>query len=200
MNLNNFTNKLPCDLIGHQRVLASHQAGRVKLATAGKNQLQIGTWNVRGLNQAGKLANICREMERLNIGVLGLSETFWKDNAEFITTLPNGREFRVITSGGDESRKGVAFVIEKQLWKNVVATHKKSERIISMIVTAQPKDYLILQVYAPTTAEKEEEIDQFYEDINETIKEQGGKKDRVIIIFLFIYLSTKPFNSHWQPL
>ena len=40
----------------------------------------IGTWNVRSLYQAGKLAGIIQEMERINLNLLGISETFWNDN------------------------------------------------------------------------------------------------------------------------
>ena len=34
----------------------------------------IGTWNVRTLHQQGKLENIVREMDRMGLNILGLSE------------------------------------------------------------------------------------------------------------------------------
>jgi len=48
-----------------------HQASVVKLKTT--QNLKIATWNVRTMLQTGKLENIKKEMERLNLNVLGLS-------------------------------------------------------------------------------------------------------------------------------
>ena len=41
----------------------------------GREALKIGTWNVRTLYQLGKLENLRREAESLDIDILGLSET-----------------------------------------------------------------------------------------------------------------------------
>ena len=34
------------------------------------------TWNVRGLRETGKQQMICKELDRLNIHILGLLETY----------------------------------------------------------------------------------------------------------------------------
>ncbi len=39
-----------------------------------KNSLKIGTWNVRTMFQKGKLENIKKEMQRLQVNALGISE------------------------------------------------------------------------------------------------------------------------------
>jgi hypothetical protein len=44
--------------------------------------MKIGTWNVRSM-QSGKMDVIQREMERLEIAVMGLSETRWKGQGHF---------------------------------------------------------------------------------------------------------------------
>lgn len=53
--------------------------GSPGVATTGRvmiNEPQyIGSWNIRGLLQQGKLCQIEREIERCNIKILGLSET-----------------------------------------------------------------------------------------------------------------------------
>lgn len=61
----------------------------------------------------GKLVNISKEMKRMNIELLGLSETFWKYNKEFHTSLPTGKEYKIVTSGEGSHRKGVGFIIRK---------------------------------------------------------------------------------------
>jgi hypothetical protein len=39
---------------------------------------KIGTWNVRTLNQGGKLENLKKEMQKNEVSVLGVSEVRWK--------------------------------------------------------------------------------------------------------------------------
>ena len=47
-----------------------------------KEQYCIGTWNVRSMNQ-GKLEVVKREMARVNINILGISELRWTGKREF---------------------------------------------------------------------------------------------------------------------
>jgi hypothetical protein len=43
---------------------------------------KIGTWNVRTLNQGGKLENLKTEMQKNEVSVLGVSEVRWKGQGE----------------------------------------------------------------------------------------------------------------------
>ena len=43
---------------------------------------KIGTWNVRTLNQGGKLENLKAEMRKNEVSVLGVSEVRWKDKVK----------------------------------------------------------------------------------------------------------------------
>ena len=47
-----------------------------------KEQLCIGTWNVRSMNQ-GKLEVVKQEMERVNIDILEIIELKWTGMGEF---------------------------------------------------------------------------------------------------------------------
>ena len=53
-----------------------NQAGNEKYVTGQqlRRKFRIGTWNVRKLKELGKLNTICREMDRNNIEILGVSE------------------------------------------------------------------------------------------------------------------------------
>ena len=42
----------------------------------------IGTWNIRSMNQ-GKLEVVTREMARVKVGILGISELRWTEMGEF---------------------------------------------------------------------------------------------------------------------
>ena len=62
---------------------AGEVAGR---ASSSKSDCyKFGTWNVRSLFQVGKLAGIVQEMERTDLDLLGISETFCNDSGEFKT-------------------------------------------------------------------------------------------------------------------
>ncbi|KAL4711368.1 hypothetical protein ACJJTC_019209 [Scirpophaga incertulas] len=84
----------------------------------------IGTWNVRGLNQPGKLGIVENEMRRKKVHLLGLSETHWKGQGHFTSELGN----TVYFSGpeGDSSR-GVAFIVPQSLNKCVVGYNPVSD-------------------------------------------------------------------------
>ena len=60
-----------------------------------KDQLKIGTWNVRTLYEKGKFVNVQLEMKRLNIDILGLCEVRWTGAGKISTN-----DYTFINSGG----------------------------------------------------------------------------------------------------
>ena len=143
---------------------------------------KISTWNVRSLYQGRKLANVTKEMIRMNIDVLGVSETFWKDTGDFRYQLPNNEDFRVIFAGGNEHRKGVAFVMRGIAKDSIINYSLKSERIIIVRLLSKPKNLLLCQIYSPTTADSDEEIEKFYEEVEHAINEKKKWDDIVIVM------------------
>ena len=63
-------------------VVAPGQEGYVRQVAPDRHQetvnssrlLKVATWNVRSLYRAGSMNNVMREMERMKIDILGLSE------------------------------------------------------------------------------------------------------------------------------
>ena len=47
-----------------------------------RHSYKIGTWNIRTLNQGGKLENLKTEMQKTDVSVLGVSEVRWKGQGE----------------------------------------------------------------------------------------------------------------------
>ena len=43
---------------------------------------KTGTWNLRTLNQGGKLENLKMEMQKNEVSILGVSEVWWKGQGE----------------------------------------------------------------------------------------------------------------------
>ena len=73
-----------------------------------KEQHSIGTWNVRTMNQ-GKLKVVKKEMVRVNIDILGISEVKWIGMGEL-----NSDNHYIYYCGQESLRKnGVALTVNK---------------------------------------------------------------------------------------
>jgi len=69
--------------------------------------MKNGTWNVRSM-QSGKINIIQREMKRLELTIMGLSETRWKGQGHF-----NWNGYKIIMSGqAEKGRNGVAVMCD----------------------------------------------------------------------------------------
>ena len=115
--------------------------------------LRIGTWNVRTLNQLGKLENLHKEAKSLNIDILGLSETRYI--GEGVVRLDG---YTYIYSGGEEHQHGVGFIIKSSIEKCMLGYWAYSKRNIMIKLKAKPFDIAIIQTYAPTSTHSVEEI------------------------------------------
>jgi hypothetical protein len=92
----------------------------------GTAQQKIGIWNVRTLNQGGKLENFKTEMQKNEVSVLG--EVRWKGQGEI-----RSGDYTVYYSGGERAERGVALVVYNSVVKSVV--NKKivcNDRIIAL--------------------------------------------------------------------
>lgn len=113
-----------------------------------KEKIKMATWNVRGMKTHGKLANIIMEMDRLQIGILGLSETKWSGQARHETT-----EGKILYySGNDQTsdHHGVGVLLSKEISKAVSNFVPLSNRAMLIQLNAKPVNINVIQVYAPT--------------------------------------------------
>ncbi|XP_029637464.1 craniofacial development protein 2-like [Octopus sinensis] len=127
---------------------------------------KIGTWNIKGMN-IGKLDTIQKEMNRLNIDILGVSEVHWTGNGFF-----NSGDHTMYFLGNSKTRQhGVGFVLYKKISKYVESYQTISDRVITIRIKAKPNNITLLQIYARTADAKEDEIEQFYAEIPGAIEE-----------------------------
>jgi exonuclease III len=146
---------------------------------------KIGAWNVRSLGKVGKLANVTLEMKRMGVEIMGVSETCWKGEGNFTTKLPEsegGDRFRVFYSGGEINRKGVGVIVREEGVKSILMCEPISERIMIMRLKVTPINVLIVQIYAPCNEECEEEKDNFYESLDQAIKDHKKGRECLMVM------------------
>ena len=162
---------------------ASNQGRGGKLTTGNqtgmriRNNTVIGTWNVRTLSATGKLYERVHELKRYQWQIIGISEMRWKDNGELRTE--DGH--KVYYSGPtDKHEHGVGFIINNMITNTGMGCQAVSSRIITIRMKATPFNVTIIQVYAPTTDYTDEEVEEFY-DLLQNVINRVEKKDILIV-------------------
>lgn len=128
---------------------------------------RIATWNIQSMYESGKSHNIVQEMKRLNIDVLGLSETRWPSSGECRIL-----DYTVYYSGNDspQHRNGVGIITAPHVQAKVKSFIPFSDRMMLLRLHAFPIDLNIIQLYAPTADKDETTIEEFYEQLEQLVK------------------------------
>ncbi|XP_005096724.1 craniofacial development protein 2-like [Aplysia californica] len=159
-----------------------HQNGGEKYTTdaqkiRARNNISIGTWNVRTLRTAGKLEELTYEMNRYQWAVLGLCEVWWKKFGEI--TKQEGHKL-YFNGEEDTHMNGVGVFIHKDIVNTVMGCRPISSRLITIRFRAVPFNITIIQAYAPTSDYDEQAVEGFYDQIQEVI-DQTPKKYIIVV-------------------
>ncbi|PNF43555.1 hypothetical protein B7P43_G03904 [Cryptotermes secundus] len=136
---------------------------------------KIGTWNVRTLNQAGKLENL--RMDVMPQMYECVSKVWWIGQGEI-----RSGDYTAYYSGGERAERGVAIVVHKSVVRSVVKKIVCNDRIIPLKLKAEPVDILIMQVYMPISEYEDEEVEKLYDTIEEILQEDGRGDTNSIIL------------------
>ena len=129
---------------------------------------KIGTWDIRTLNQGGKLENLKTEMQKNEVFVLSVSEVWWKGQGEI-----RSGDYAVYYSGGEWAERSVAIVVHKSIVRSVVKKIVCNDRIIALNLKVELVSILIMQVYMPTSEYEGDEVEKSYDTIEEILEEDG---------------------------
>ena len=66
-------------------------------------------------------------------------------------------------------RNGVAIMVNKRVQNKVLGCSLKNDRMISVHLQGKPFNITVIQVYAPTSNTKENEVEQFYENLQDLL-------------------------------
>ena len=162
---------------------AVHQDGGVKYATGasskirGRDNITIGTWNTRALRAAGKFQELTHEMDRHKSNILALCKMRWKNYGD--TTTEEGH--KVFFSRKEyEHKHDVGFLVHKGIVNTVMGCRPVSSGLILLLLRAVPFNIRIVQAYAPTSDYGDNEIEEFYDQLQNVIN-QTPNKDTLVV-------------------
>ena len=116
------------------------------------------------MNQ-GKL-KVVKQMTRVNINILGISELRWTGVGEF-----NSDDHYIYYRRQESLRRnGVALIVNKRVQNAVLECNLKNNRMISVRFQGKPFNITIIQVYALTSNAEKAEVEQFYEDLQDLLE------------------------------
>ena len=73
---------------------------------------------------------------------------------------------------GQESprRNGVAIMVNKIIQNRVLGCNLKNDRMISVCLQGKAFNITVIQVYTPTSNAEEDEVEWFYEDLQDLLE------------------------------
>ena len=116
------------------------------------------------MNQ-GKL-EVVKQMARVNIDILGISELKWTGMGEF-----NSDDHYIYYCGQESLRRnGGAIMVNKRILNAVLGCNLKNDRMISVHFQGKLFNITVIQVYAPTSNMEEAEVEWRYEDLQDLLE------------------------------
>ena len=77
--------------------------------------------------------------------------------------------------GKTKGYRGIGFYVKRGLGNNIIEVKGISERVGVFELKIEEKEMLtIIQVYAPTSEKSNEEMEEFYEDVEKALRENDG--------------------------
>ena len=102
----------------------------------------------------------------MNINILGISELKWTGTGAF-----NSDDHYIYYYGQESLRRnGVAMIVYKRVQNGVLGCNLKNHRMISVRFQGKLFSIMVIQVYAPTSNAEEDEVKEFYEDLQDLVE------------------------------
>ena len=159
-----------------QGLLSNGRAWLKKLVHLRVRSLNIGSMNGKGREVADLLVRRKKGVLCLQKGVLCLQETRWKGN----NARALGEGCKLIYSGANrDSRNGVGILLSEDLKDSLVGVSRRNDRIMSIKLGFE-KSVNVVCAYAPQVGCREEEKDEFWEQLEQELS-LIPNRERVIL-------------------
>ena len=117
------------------------------------------------MNQ-GKLQVVKQEMARVNADILGISKLRWTGMGEF-----NSDDHYIYYCGQESLRRnGAVIMVNKRVQNAALGCNLMNDRMISVRFQGKPLNIMVIQVYALTSNDEEDEVERFYEDLQDLLE------------------------------
>ena len=136
----------------------------------------MGTLNTRTLRTEEREIELENALKEIKYSIIGLSEV--RKIGENIIEKTNGDILYYV--GKTKGQKGVGFLVHKRYKHQIKEFIGISERIALLRMEVSNKQTTIIQIYAPTEASTDEEIESFYRELDDTINKYKSQKMFVI--------------------
>ncbi|XP_062525575.1 craniofacial development protein 2-like [Bombyx mori] len=112
-----------------------------------------------------RLLELTECLKNINFDIIGLSETRKLGN-----TIEEHDEFILYYIGDTPGLYGVGFIVKKYLKRYITSFIGLSERVALLRMNIDSLELSIIQVYAPTEASSDEELEFFYSTVDKAIQ------------------------------
>ena len=131
-----------------------------------EKELIFGTWNVRTIFRTGGLLSLLSQLNEYRIAITALQETRWMQGKDIM----HMKSHTLCYSGKEKGvRKfGVAFVVERNMERNVLDFKAIDERICVLRIKTIFQNMSLINVHAPTEEKEESEKEAFNQKVEET--------------------------------
>jgi endonuclease/exonuclease/phosphatase family metal-dependent hydrolase len=143
--------------------------------------VRVGTWNVRTLFQAGKLDQVCREMDRMKMDLLGMQEVRWNQSGENRTRDGKLFLYSGMPEEDDDHIYGVGLLLSRRMQSSLLEWNPVSERLMIARIKAKNRNISVVVSYAPTEDSSAEDKEAFY-DVLDGVLERIPKRDVTLLI------------------
>ncbi|GBP46288.1 Craniofacial development protein 2 [Eumeta japonica] len=129
------------------------------------NQIHIATYNVRKLSSHDRLIELEEAIKQIKYDVIGISEVRRQG-----PSIEEYNNFILCYVGQTPVKYGVGFVINKLHKNNIESFTGITERVAVLNINFQGYKLTIIQAYSPTETANENEIEEFYKTLDNTLE------------------------------
>src|SRR5713101_4669130 len=141
--------------------------GRPLLETTWK--LDIGTLNTRTLSKDYQVDFLLQELGNIKMDILTVCET--KRRTELTARWSDGTQVFLGAASNNAKVGGVGFIVRPNLTEKIISCSIINERLGKLVIKSGKKSTLkIIVCYAPTSKSSSEDLEFFYEQLEETLK------------------------------
>jgi hypothetical protein len=137
-----------------------------------------GTWKYDLEHGAGSLKALTQQLQKYQMQITAVQETNWMENE-----IWNTKTHTVFQSGKSNGKRefGVAFIVNKEMKKNILGFTPVSERICRLRVKTKFFNLSGINVNAPTEDKDETNKDEFYSQLGRTYDSAPSNDIKIII-------------------